>query len=197
MYEILYTICMKYFFIAIVISIILTLLNAYKKPLITQDGTRIMHPKKGYARIGLATVIFFGVLYIFFMLDYLFDIQGTHQFQNTGDWLVPNIVFLALTGLGLWLILYEKKYKVSFDENKIIFQGITGSQKTMLWKDINKVTFNKIAMQFYLFDNNQKVYVHKHLAGFRDFVEMLKSQLNPKLTEQALFDLELLTSQGR
>lgn len=171
------------------VSTVLGLL-ALSKPTQTHEGEfNVMQFPPGNTLVGKIMLVVWSLVYIIFLLDTIFDFSWTGNPTTLGDYLGLNIFFLVAISFSVILIAYGK-YVVMFNEKKIIFHGLFGKVKEIYWKDIVHVSFSKVALQFYLSDKSNKIYVHKHLSGFNLFTEQLKSSVDTTVIQKALIDLK-------
>lgn len=123
------------------------------------------------------------------MFDTIHDSSSVKDSGDLASYLIPNFIFLGLMGISAVLVAYGK-YTVLYNDTKIIFRGLLGKVIEINWKDIIKVSFSKVGLQFYISDKDNRIYVHKHLSGFNSFTEQLKSTVGSSLIQKALIDLE-------
>lgn len=175
-----------YILIPIIVGFALRRLKKEPPPLVDTQGFYIMKLNKVFESIAWLGIIFFGLIYLIFILDMIFNFSWTKDPVSLGDILVPNLVSLFIIFVNSILMLLTKKYKVMLNETKIVFYGITGKVVEMHWKDIQKVTYSNKMSQFYLRDKTNRIYIDRNLSGFQRFVDTLKSKVNSDLTKSAL-----------
>lgn len=177
------------FFIIVAVGFMMRWLSKTSPAKVDFEGRKIMRPSNGYKIIAWFGFWFITVVELLFASTYFLEISWVAK-PELYDIIVGVIVSMVFYSISIWLILYEKKTQIIFDDTKIIFQGIFGKPKEISWADIVKVTFSKPALQFYIETKDKKIPVHKHMSGFGEFKDMLKNNVNPALTERAFVDLD-------
>lgn len=152
-------------------------------------GRKVMRPVKGYKLIAWFGFWFITIITLLFTLAFFYEIPGVQR-PELYDIIVGIVVSTVFYIACIWLILYERKTKITFDDTQIVCQEIFGKPKEVSWGDIVKVTFSKPALQFYIETKNQKIAIHKHMSGFGEFRDKLKNSVDPGLTRQAFLDLD-------
>ncbi len=175
---------LSYILILVVISLVLAYVP---KRTVTEEkeGFTMMSMSQSYVTLGRSCLLVFSIIYIVFLLDTIFDFSWTTNTQTGMNALISHIEFFIAMGLSIGFIYYGK-YKIWYNDTKIIFQGISGKIIEMNWADVLKVTFSQSASQFYIYDNDHKIYVHTYLSGLDTFIHMMMSKVDKRfLTEIA------------
>lgn len=179
----------SYIIIAIIVPLVLKFLRQSRPALRNNQGFNVMKYPKAYINLGKYSFVFILVMAIIFLLDIVLDFSWTENPQTLVDFVVPIGVMIVMMVISISLILQNRHF-LMYDDEKIIFRGIFGKVVEMSWKDINRVTFSKQMLEFFIHDKNNKIYVHKHLSGFNMFVEKLKSKVDLLIINKALANLD-------
>lgn len=178
-----------YILIGVTIGIFFALTDkSFTEAKINIDGMKVMCPSKGYEALSWIVSVFFTIIGLLFAFGYQLNIPKFPK-PEMSDGIGIMMMLVAIYTMAVYLILYERNSRTMYNDIKIISRNIFGKTKELAWKDIVNVTFSKSSLGFYIKTKEHKISVHKHLSGFNDFTNKVKTILEPELTKQALVDL--------
>lgn len=172
------------FLIIIVVGLVMKWLS---RPVIAEKDSQGMNVMKVVGGYKLIAWVFFGFITSFFLLftfANFYNIPGMQK-PELYDNVIGTIFFVLFYTLAIWMILYERNTMHRFNDTKIISQNIFGKIKEIFWKDVVEVVYSKAALQYYIKTKDNKIAVHEHMSGFREFKEVLESKVDSKLFKES------------
>lgn len=116
----------------------------------------------GYVVLGLGFIILLVIIY----------------YQEKEMTLIGALAILFVVGLGLPVLLYYRNHKVYFNEETVTVISWTGKKQVIRWEEIQKISFNAFSGYLKLFGLANKVKMHQHLVGLKEFIKMMEEKTN-------------------
>ncbi|MCF8297221.1 MAG: hypothetical protein K9J13_06730 [Saprospiraceae bacterium] len=97
-------------------------------------------------------------------------------------WKILYTVFGIVLFFGAWnTILLYFKHNVIYDTEIIELTSWLGQTRKIKWTEIEEISFSTIASSIRMKSGKEKLYVHEHLKGYKNFVKILEEKTNMKL----------------
>ena len=163
---------LKYAIIGIMVALALQYVNrsASNKPEVNSDQNSILRIHRLYQ--------IFGYIGLAFGLAFLGGSIFTEQETNVLVLMILVSSFFIFMGLAA-LVLYHR-HKVTFDETRIKYYSIFGSQGEINFDEIENISFNPFTS--YITISNvmgKKVKLHQHLVGIKHLLDKInKEEIN-------------------
>jgi hypothetical protein len=146
-----------------------------------EDGVFVLRMNKAYGVIGYICIAFAGITGI---------IAAIAKVQSSADFWSVIFIVLLICGLGTPLVLVARNQKVVVTDEEVINYGMTGKRKEILWKDVDKVQFNKVSLELKLTARRTSISLHMHLVGFNKFIELMQKYVNDEKYCDALAQIK-------
>lgn len=164
--------------IAVVTLLMRYLMTSSKKDIAeNEDGVLVFRMNKAYGIVGILGII---IASIFAIIGFL----GTVKTMD--DFIMVLLLILFFLCISVPLVLVSRNQKIVASDEKIIFYGMTGKCKEILWADITKVKFSKTSLELKLIANSTSIKLHMHLVGFNKFIELMQENLDIMLYKDAI-----------
>jgi hypothetical protein len=150
--------------IAIAIVMALLLAASKKRAKIDENGDKILRLPFFYAILG-------GLCTIASLIIIIYGLATCAE-----DEIIFVLIFFSMcAGLGLPLLLAGTVMKVKILTNKLEQTNILGRTKTIMWSEIESITFGKISLELKIVSATDKIKAHVHLKGFEDLVDAIEA----------------------
>ncbi len=172
------------FLIIIVVSLVMKWLSRPVTAEKDSQGMNVMKVVGGYKFIAWIGFWFITFIFLLFTFANVYNIPGIKK-PELYDNVLGTISSVLFYILAIWMILYEKNTLHRFDNTKIISRNSFGKIKEIFWKDVVEVVYSKAALQYYIKTKDNKIAVHEHMSGFREFKKVLESKVDSKLFKKS------------
>ena len=157
---------MEYVIIGVVVSFALMVLN--------RSGSKQVEPLKD-GSFELRVHPLYNIVSILGMLMGIIFIIGGIYFRD------ENLFIMAIFGLiffliGIWGFLFYKRYRLKFNENHVSATDFLGKTKSIQWEEITNIRFNKWLGYLYVLNENEKLTIHQHTVGLKQFLTMMEQK---------------------
>lgn len=159
----------QYTIVAIVTLMITGLLNLLLKsiPPTKEAGNTILEMPKLY--LYLSACLFIG----FALYEYAGLIRNELNLP-LGLRIIYSLFGLVLCFGGINTLLLYKRHQLVYNRDWISQTNWLGKEKTIYWKDITKASFSSLSSSLKVETENEKIFIHEHIKGYKSFCEQLK-----------------------
>lgn len=168
-------------FVLVILLMRYLMSSSNKEITANDDGVLVFKMNKVYGIIGVLGIIIAGIIGI---------IASLGTVKTIVDFLMVLFLVLLFICLCFPLILVSRNQKIVASDERILFYSMTGKPKEILWKDINKVKFNKVSLELKLITSSTSIKLHRHLVGFNKFIELMEKNINKEIYSDAMITLQ-------
>jgi hypothetical protein len=108
---------------------------------------------------------------------------------RTEDIIYALSMITVLFLLGLLLVLYAKNVMIEATSEKIVYTGITGKSKEIMWNQVNTMSFNPALKEITLKSKETKIKLHIHLKGIGNLIRIIHENVDVSIYRHAFKDL--------
>lgn len=114
----------------------------------------------GYLCIGFASIFTIASLY----------------YQEKEMYIIGVLAITLFGGLGVPCLMYYRNHKLRFDHQKIIVQNWIKKKKEIRWEEIDEIKFNPFSGYLIIRSKTEKVKIHQHLVGLKEFTNEMEAK---------------------
>lgn len=164
-----YSLIIRYAIVATVTLIITGLLNNFLKSSKPErnEGNSILEMPKLYLYLSIS-------LFIGFALYEYAGLIRNEMNLSLGLRTTYSLFGLVLCFGGINTLLLYKRHKVAYNSDWINQISWLGKEKTINWNDIIIVSFSSFSSSLKIETENDKIFIHEHIIGYKSFSEQLK-----------------------
>lgn len=160
------------------ISILSSILGFVFSYLKMQSVKTIQKDADGFTRLKMNVFYkYYGSFSLF--LSALF-IVSTALIENKVYIVVGGLAVLLFGGLGLFIFLYFKNHRCTFNEEFVEIVTWRGEKINLRTEEIKRVRMNHLLGHLKLYTSKRNVRLHSHLKGFQTFIDLLEKHRNIK-----------------
>lgn len=130
-------------------------------------GRYVLRANLSYKVMGIITIIIGIILVNVMILNWNDEIKV----------IAPIVVGIFLIP-GIFMIMFYHKYRVEFNEKRIIVTNWKGAKKTFSWNELTKIKFISSIKCLYIKSNSERTLINQDSVGFVNFKEMIELKTN-------------------
>lgn len=115
---------------------------------------------------------------------FLILIGASWTTENLVAFLIFWVIAVPVMAMGIYLIIYTIRYKITVDGEKVICNGTFGNITELNWKDVVRISYNLRINQLVLGDGHHKIKIDTKMAGYNDFLGIMKSKVDPSIYQE-------------
>lgn len=85
---------------------------------------------------------------------------------------VTTSIFLIA---GILTLLFYYNYSIEFDNKRIIATNLKNSMKSMLWSEVDTITYSRGLRFLFVKSSSEKIVITQDSVGFISFIEMMET----------------------
>lgn len=148
----------------------------------SEGGKIILKMNKLYGIIGILSLI----------ISVIFIIASFFSGAFFGDDAIYAFAIISFFFLcGLLLVLYSRNIMAEVTSDRIVYVGLTGKRKEIIWDQLKNMSFNTSSKEIILKSETAKIKLHIHLKGIGSLIKIIKQNVDVSIYAQTLQKLNL------